>query len=164
MANFNNLGGRKRISGHDVARIVKYLASLPDNRRVFKVTWAMIAEYSGLSRQSLQANSEIKKAYVLAKQTLIARSNPLLLKQSRSKASQDLVNENIALRNRLEQLEARENAWKLRWYTIAYNIRLHGLQMERIDRVVPFTGEAMKQQEIQKILDDWNEPIPPVSS
>lgn len=164
MANFDTVGGRKRISGRDVARIVKYLDALPDNRRVFKVTWAMIAEYSGLSRQSLQANLEIKKAYLLAKQAFVARSNPQLLKQSRSKASQDIVDENIALRSRLEQLEAREKAWKLRWYTIAYNIRQHGLQMERIDRVVPFTGDAMKQQEIQKILDDWNEPIPPVSS
>lgn len=157
-------GCGSRISTRDVQRVVKFLAALPDNRKVFKVTWAMIAEYSGVSRQSLQANSEIKKAYVLAKQTFFARSNPRLLKQSRNKASQDLINENIALRNRLEQLEARENSWKLRWYTIAYNIRQHGLQMERIDRVVPFTGEAMKQQEIQKILDDWNEPIPPVSS
>lgn len=75
----------RRISAGDVARIVKYLAALPDNRTVFKVTWAMIEDYAGISRQSLQANSEIKKAYILAKQAFAARSNPRLFKQNRCK-------------------------------------------------------------------------------
>lgn len=157
-------GCGRRISTRDVQRVVKFLAALPDNRKVFKVTWAMIAEYSGVSRQSLQAISEIKKAYVLAKQTFVARSNPRLRKRSSNKGYQDLINENVALQARIAELEKRDSFWRVRWYTIAYNVRQHGLQMERIDRVVPFTGEAMKQQEIQKILDDWNEPIPPVSS
>jgi hypothetical protein len=154
----------RRISARDLAKIVKYLAALPDDRTLFKVTWAMIASYAGISRQSLQAHSEIKKAYILAKQAFVARSNPRLLNRNRSKSSQDLINENIVLRARLEQLEVREVFWKQRWYRIAFNIRLHGLQMEHVDRVVPFTGPAMNIQEIQKILDSWNEPIPPVSS
>ncbi|QKE61872.1 hypothetical protein HNE05_00295 [Aquipseudomonas campi] len=157
-------GGGKRISNRDVQRVVKFLAALPDNRKIFKVTWAMIAEYAGLSRQSLQANAEIKKAYHLAKQAFVARSNSRLRKRSSNKGCQDLINENVALQARIAELEKRDSFWRVRWYTIAYNVRQHGLQMERIDRVVPFTGEAMKQQEIQKILDDWNEPIPPVSS
>lgn len=157
------LSGR-RISARDVARIIKYLADLPDDRRLFKVTWAMIEDYAGISRQSLQAHSEIKKAYILAKQAFAARSNPRLLKQNRNKTSQELINENIALRVRLEKLEVLIESWKLRWYTIAFNIRLHGLQMERIDRVVPLPGPAMYHQELQDILDAWSGPIPPVSS
>lgn len=154
----------RRISGRDVEGIVKYLAGLPDDRTIFKVTWAKMEEFSGISRQSLQGHPEIKKAYILAKQAFVARSNPSLLRKNRAKAGQDLINENIALRARLDDLEAREAFWRLRWYTIAYNIRQHGLQMERIDRLVPFSGPAMNLQEIQQILNTWNEPIPPVSS
>lgn len=153
-----------RLSVRDVERIVNFLADLPDNRRVFKVTWAVIEKFAGVSRQSLQAHPEIKKAYIVAKQAFIARSNPSLLRKNRAKAGQELVNENIALRARIDELETREAFWRLRWYTIAYNIRQHGLQMERIDRLVPFSGPAMNLDEIQSILDAWNEPIPPVSS
>lgn len=153
-----------RISVRDVEKIVNYLACLPDDRTVLKVTWAMIEEFTGFSRQSLQAHSEIKKAYLLAKQAFIARFNPSLRKKNRAKANQELINENIALRARLDKLEAREAFWRRRWYTIAYNLRQHNLQMERVDRLVPFSGPAMNHQEIQRILDTWNEPIPPVSS
>lgn len=154
----------RRISARDLARIVKYLAALPDDRTLFKVTWAMIENYAGISRQSLQAHAEIKKAYILAKQTFAARSNPSLLKKNKTKASEELINENIVLRARLEKLEEREEFWKRLWYRIAYNIRKHGLQMERVDRVVPFSGPAIYHQEIQDILDTWSGPIPPVSS
>lgn len=152
------------LSESNVKAVIKYLALLPEDRTVFKVTWGMISDYSGFSRQALQANSDIKKAYLLAKQGFRARSKPYLHHRASAKNSKNLINENIALRARVEQLEAREVFWKLRWYTVAYNIRQHGLQMERIDRPVPFSGPAMNQKEIQSILDLWNEPIPPVSS
>lgn len=157
-------GCGSRISARDVQRVVKFLAALPDNPKILKVTWAMVAEYSGISRQSLHANSEIKMAYHSAKQAFVARSNLRLLKGSSNKKYQELVSENVALKARIEELERRDSFWKKRWYYIAYNIRLHGLQMSSIDRVVPLSGEAMSQKEIQRILDDWDEPIPPTSS
>lgn len=164
MPNRERSSSGRRISAKDVARIVNYLAELPNDRRIFKVTWAMIADYAGVSRQSLQAHTEIKKAYTLAKQAFIARSNASLSKKVSFKANQELINENIALRARLDKLEERERFWKLRWYTIAYNIRQCNLQMVQIDRPVPFAGPSMNHQEIQMILATWNEPIPPVSS
>ncbi|MCY1559636.1 hypothetical protein D9M68_966910 [compost metagenome] len=123
----------------------------------------MVAKVAGYSRQALQANAEIKKAYTLAKKGMAARTHPRLLKRASTKSHQELLDENVVLRARLEKLEAREIFWKRRWYTIAYNIRQKGLQMEQFDRTVPFAGPPMQVPELQAILNAWNEDIPPVT-
>ncbi|MDH1869268.1 hypothetical protein [Ectopseudomonas mendocina] len=148
------------MSRRDINRAITYLAELPDNRKVFKVTWAMLEKFTGFSRQALHANAEIKKAFALAKHNMVTRADCRGLRSGGTRTNQETLSEIAALRDQLEKMKAKEAFWKQRWYRIAYNIRLKGLQMEKFDRAVPFIGPAMKAKEIQAILDEWNEEIP----
>lgn len=157
---FSCASGR-RMSRRDISRVIAYLAELPSNRKVFKITWAMVEKFAGFSRQALHANAEVKKAYALAKHNMAMRADCRGLRSVNTKTNQEILSENAALRDQLEKMKAKEVFWKQRWYTIAYNIRQKGLQMEQIDRPVPFAGPAMNAREIQAILDAWNEEAPP---
>lgn len=120
-----------------------------------KLTWAILEEQSGFSRQSLQAKAEIKAAYDYAKESL---SGGLI--KSREQATQEndeLQQEVQRLRLEITEYKRRENIWRERWQRIAFHIRQKGLQIHEIDQ--PADG-TLGDREVNNLLRPFDKEIP----
>lgn len=149
----------RRMTESDVRAIVADLDRWAVGQLGSKLTWALLEERFGFSRQSLDANHKIKAAFIYAKQALAGG-----LVQTREQAAQ----ENSALQRELEKLkfqiaesERREYLWKQRWQRIAYHIREKGIQMDAVDRPVGLGANLPNERETATILRPFDKEIPP---
>ncbi|WP_442782733.1 hypothetical protein [Collimonas fungivorans] len=123
-----------------------------------KLTWAVLEDRFGFSRQSLQARPEIKAAYDNAKQSLAGEL---------VRAKENAVKENNALllelgRAQLEiaEYKRKEKLWLLRWQRIAFHIRQKGHQVYSIDRQIPHGSEPPSERATAEILRPFDKEIP----
>src|SRR5476649_2903942 len=122
----------RRMADTDVKSIITDLDRWAGGQLGSKLTWAILEERSGFSRQSLQAKAEIKAAYDYAKKSLAGG-----LVKSREQATQEngeLLNEVQRLKLEITEYKRRENLWRERWQRIAFHIRQKGLQIHEIDQ------------------------------
>lgn len=150
----------RRMSSFDVQRIVRSLDKWASGELGADLTWHKVAEESGFSRQSLNANPEIKAAYLVAKGSLktggLANSRVQALK-----SNEDLAAENLRLKAELELYKQRENGWLTRWQRIAYHIRASGHQAVFIDRPIPSGQKTPSVAEVKSALKAFDQEIPP---
>jgi len=140
----------------DVKSIIADLDRWAAGQLGSKLTWAILEERSGFSRQSLQAKAEIKAAYDYAKESLAGG-----LVKSREQATQEndeLLNEVQRLKLEIAEYKRRENLWRERWQRIAFNIRQKGFQVHEIDHSAP--ESALTERETNNILRPFDKEIP----
>ena len=124
-----------------------------------KLTWAVLEERFGFSRQSLQAKSDIKAAYDNAK---LALSGGLVkTKEQATKEAEELQVEVERLKIELEAYKRKEQLWLRRWQQIAFHVRQKGLQMSSVDTALPEDSEVPSKNETAKILYPFEKEIPP---
>lgn len=140
----------------DVKSIIADLDRWAAGQLGSKLTWAILEERSGFSRQSLQAKAEIKAAYDYAKKSLAGG-----LVKSREQATQEnneLLNEVQRLRFEIAEYKRRENLWRERWQRIAFNIRQKGLQVHEIDQSA--SENSLTERETNNVLRPFDKEIP----
>lgn len=120
-----------------------------------KLTWAVLEERFGFSRQALQAKPEVKSAYDFAKKSLAG--GLVISKDQAGKDIEALQREVQRLELEIAEYKRREILWKERWQRIAYNIRQNGMQMHRADCNV--SDERFKnfgKNEVSNILNAFD--------
>lgn len=124
-----------------------------------KLTWATLEERFGFTRQSMQAKSEIKAAYDIAKQAL--SGGLVKSKEQTSKENEELICEIKQLKNEVEEFKRKELKWKKRWQRIAFHIRQKGFQVQSVDREIPNDENSPTGRETSNILKPFDKEIPP---
>jgi hypothetical protein len=123
-----------------------------------KLTWAILEDRFGFSRQSLQAKSEIKAGYDNAKQAL---SGGLIKStEQASKENEILTCETKRLISEIEEFKRKEIKWKKRWQCIAFHVRQKGMQMNAVDRDIPEGAGTITDKEASSILKPFDNKIP----
>ena len=124
-----------------------------------KLTWAILEERFGFSRQSLQAKSEIKAAYDNAKKSL--SGGLVKTKEQTTKENEELLCELQRLKGELEKYKSKELKWKKRWQRIAFHIRQKGIQVQNVDKPIEDGGDTPSERETAEILRPFDKDIPP---
>jgi hypothetical protein len=124
-----------------------------------KLTWGILEERFGFSRQSLQAKSEIKAAYDNAKRAL--SGGLVKTKEQATKEVEALEIEVARLKTELEAYKQKEERWLRRWQQIAFHVRQKGIQMASVDKVPPEGEELPSNTETAQILRPFDKEIPP---
>lgn len=124
-----------------------------------KLTWSILEERFGFSRQSLQAKPEIKAAYNNAKQAL--SGGLVKSKEQTSKENEELICEIERLKIEVEEFKRKELKWKKRWQRIAFHIRQKGMQVYTIDRDITADADVPTEREASNILRPFDKEIPP---
>ncbi len=123
-----------------------------------KLTWEMLEDRFGFSRQALQAKPELKAAYDFAKKSLsgevAGRPNQTL------KTNEELQLENEKLKIELAKYQKLEGMWKERWQRIAFHVRQRGFQMSQIDFLIPENSIPFPNKDLKKILGEFDKEIP----
>lgn len=149
----------RRMAVNDVKSIVLDLDRWANGQLGSKLTWAILEERFGFSRQSLQAKPEIKAAYDLAKQAL---SGGLIKSREQASKDNDELQRDIArLKLEINDYRRREELWKLRWQRIAYHIRAKGVQMFEIDKPLQNKSVTLTESDVAKIIKPFDKDIPP---
>jgi hypothetical protein len=147
------------MSKQDVSSIVADLDHWAVGQFGPKLTWEMLEDRFGFSRQSLQAKPEIKSAYDFAKKALAvdfaAQSNQV------NRNSEELLLELEKLKIELAKYHRLEAMWKERWQRIAFHIRQKGLQLSQIDSSISGNFTPLPDKEIREILIKFDREIPP---
>ena len=150
----------RRMTESDINLIIKDLNRWAMGDLGSKLTWGLLEERFGFSRQSLQAKSEIKAAYDTAK---LALSGGLVkTKEQATQENQELLIEIARLKAELEAYRQKEQKWMLRWQQIAFHVRQKGLQMASLAITTSTYTELPNQSESQKILKSFQSNISPV--
>lgn len=152
----------RKMNESDVRRVLHYLDAEVGNDRL---TWQMLEEFSGFTRQALQARGDIKGSYDAAKARVRAAKSGLTPEiEFNGSVPDELLDELAELRKKVEVLEFREAAWRRRWYCIAFNVRQQNLvQMVDVDKGVPLSAQGISQKQVHQILDALDKEIPPVA-
>ncbi|HDH7378032.1 TPA: protein kinase [Escherichia coli] len=149
----------RRMSDSDINTIVADLDRWAMGELGSKLTWAVLEERFGFSRQSLQAKSEIKAAYDNAKRAL--SGGLVKTKEQATKEAEQLQVELARLRTELEAYKQREELWQRRWQQIAFHVRQKGIQMASVDKTPPEGADLPSNIESAKILKMFDKEIPP---
>ena len=149
----------RRMSDSDINTIVADLDRWAMGELGSKLTWAVLEERFGFSRQSLQAKSEIKAAYDNAKRAL--SGGLVKTKEQATKEAEQLQVELARLRTELEAYKQREELWQRRWQQIAFHVRQKGIQMASVDKTPPEGADLPSNTESAKILKMCDKEIPP---
>lgn len=149
----------RRMSDSDINTIVADLDRWAMGELGSKLTWAVLEERFGFSRQSLQAKSEIKAAYDNAKRAL--SGGLVKTKEQAPKEAEQLQVELARLRTELEAYKQREELWQRRWQQIAFHVRQKGIQMASVDKTPPEGADLPSNIESAKILKMFDKEIPP---
>ena len=144
----------RRMSDSDINTIVADLDRWAMGELGSKLTWAVLEERFGFSRQSLQAKSEIKAAYDNAKRALSGG-----LVKTKEQATKEA--EQLQVRTELEAYKQREELWQRRWQQIAFHVRQKGIQMASVDKTPPEGADLPSNTESAKILKMFDKEIPP---
>jgi hypothetical protein len=149
----------RRMSDTDIKGIVVDLDRWALGHLGSKLTWSILEERFGFSRQSLQAKSEIKAAYDNAKDAL--SGGLVKSKEETSEENQELICEIERLKHEVEEFKNKELKWKKRWQRIAFHIRQKGIQVHAIDRDISSGSDAPTERETSNILRPFDKEIPP---
>jgi len=149
----------RRMTESDIKTIIADLDRWALGQLGSKLTWAILEERFGFSRQSLQAKSEIKAAYNYAKQSL--SGGLVKTKEQTTKENEGLVSELNRLKLELEDYKRQESLWKVRWQQIAFHIRQKGIQVQAADKPIPEGAEKPTERETATILRPFDKEIPP---
>ena len=149
----------RRMSDSDINTIVADLDRWAMGELGSKLTWAVLEERFGFSRQSLQAKSEIKAAYDNAKRAL--SGGLVKTKEQATKEAEQLQVELARLRTELEAYKQREELWQRRWQQIAFHVRQKGIQMASVDKTPPEGADLPSNLESAKSLKMFDKEIPP---
>lgn len=149
----------RRMSDSDINTIVTDLDRWALGELGSKLTWAVLEERFGFSRQSLQAKSEIKAAYDNAKRAL--SGGLVKTKEQVTKEAEELHVELARLRTELEAYKQREVLWQRRWQQIAFHVRQKGIQMASVDKTPPEGADLPSNTESAKILKMFDKEISP---
>ena len=148
----------RRMGSSDISSILLDLDRWAAGQLGSKLTWATLEDRFGFSRQSLQAKSEIKAAYDLAK---LALSGGLVkTRQQASKDNEELQREVDRLKLEVIEFQRKEGLWRLRWQRIAYNIRAKGIQMIDIDKATGSLNALPYDREVAEIIRPFDKDIP----
>ncbi|MBD2232515.1 DUF837 domain-containing protein [Phormidium tenue] len=148
-----------RISEKDIDLIVSELDQWAEGQLGSKLTWALLEERFGFSRQALQAKPQIKAAYDIAK--LALSSGLVKSRQQNDKDIDNLIQENRRLKAQIEEHQRKEYLWKQRWQRIAYHIREKGSHLSTIDQPIPPNKKVPNERETLVILRPFDNEIPP---
>ena len=150
----------RRMSESDITAVVKDLDRWASGQLGSKLTWALLEERFGFSRQSLQVKSEIKAAYDLAKQAL--SGGLVKSRQQSADESEGLLREVGRLKLEIAEYQRKEGLWKQRWQRIAYHIRAKGIQMSSLDKPTQGSSDGLpSERDISNILRPFYKEIPP---
>ena len=152
---------RKMTEG-DISSILQFLESYTPKTNVLR--WQDVEEHSKFTRQALHAHPRIKEAYLSAKTRLAEARNASPAPTKPLALAPEFEEQIKALYKKIQILEHQHELWRRRWYRIAYNIRKEGVQMFNIDKPVPIGSPPISDKEVRKILDRFDEDIPPVAS
>lgn len=148
----------RRMSESDIKAIVVDLDRWAMGALGSKLTWAVLEERFGFSRQSLQAKSEIKAAYDIAKKAL--SGGLVKTKEQATEEVKELRVEIDRLRAELQAHRLKEEKWLRRWQQIAFHIRQKGIQMSSVDKTVPDGVKLPSNTETAQILRPFDQEIP----
>ena len=148
-----------RMSESDIKIIVRDLDRWALGELGSKLTWAMLEDRFGFSRQSLQAKPEIKAAYDNAKTAL--SGGLIKTKEQATKEAEQLQVEVARLKAELEAYKRKEELWLRRWQQIAFHVRQKGIQMVSVDKQPPEGAELPSNTETAQILRPFDKEIPP---
>ena len=150
----------RHISNEDITSIVRELDKWAMGELGSKLTWQILVDKFGFSRQALQAKSEVKAAYNNAKQAL---SGGLVKSKKQTEDEyQKVLIELERTKIELENYKQKEQLWLRRWQQIAFNIRQKGIQISDIDKDTNYLDEDMpSKNETAKILRPFDKDIPP---
>lgn len=152
---------RKMTEG-DISSILQFLESYTPKTNVLR--WQDVEEYSKFTRQALHAQPRIKAAYLSAKTRLADARNAKPTPTTSLVLAPEFEEQIKALYKKIQILEHQHELWRRRWYRIAFHIRNEGVQMFNIDKPVPIGSPPISDKEVRKILDRFDEDIPPVAS
>lgn len=150
----------RHISNEDITSIVRELDKWAMGELGSKLTWQILVDKFGFSRQALQGKSEVKAAYDNAKQAL---SGGLVKSKKQTEDEyQKVLIELERTKIELENYKQKEQLWLRRWQQIAFNIRQKGIQISDIDKDTNYLDEDMpSKNETVKILRPFDKDIPP---
>ncbi len=149
----------RRMAESDIKSIIADLDRWALGQLGSKLTWAILEDRSGFSRQSLQAKPEIKAAYDHAKQALAG--GLVKTKEQATKENEALICEIGRLKQELEEYKRKEMLWKQRWQRIAFHVRQKGMQVHDVDRPIPEGVDKPAERETATILRPFDKDIPP---
>lgn len=149
----------RRMSDSDINTIVADLDRWASGKLGSKLTWALLEERFGFSRQSLQAKSAIKAAYDNAKRAL--SGGLVKTKEQATKEAEELRVEVNRLKTELETYKRKEEQWLRRWQQIAFHVRQKGMQMAFVDKNPPKGVGLPSNTETAQILRPFDKEIPP---
>lgn len=149
----------RRMSDSDIKTIVADLDRWALGELGAKLTWAVLEERFGFSRQSLQAKPEIKAAYDGAKRAL--SGGLVKTKGQVAKEAEELQVEVERLRSELEAYKRKEQLWLRRWQQIAFHVRQKGMQMASVDKIEPEGAKLPSNTETAQILKPFDKELPP---
>jgi hypothetical protein len=148
----------RRMASSDITAVIGDLDRWAAGQLGSKLTWALLEERFGFSRQSLQAKPEIKAAYDLAKQAL--SGGLVKSRQQSSEESDELLREVGRLKLEIAEYQRKEGLWKQRWQRIAYHIRAKGIQMHDVDKATQGQDGLPTEREVSNILRPFDKEIP----
>ena len=149
----------RRMSDSDIKTIIDELDRWALGQLGSKLSWSILEDSCGFSRQSLQAKSEIKAAFDYAKSEL--RGGLVKTKEQEASENDELRCKVSRLEIELDNYKKKELLWLQRWQRIAFNIRLKGMQVVDIDKEVPLGGENLTERDTGNILRPFDKKIPP---
>lgn len=147
------------MSKQDVSSIVADLDRWAVGQFGPKLTWEMLENRFGFSRQSLQVKPEIKAAYDFAKKALSGDFTDR--SDQTAKTNEDMRHEIERLKIELAKYQKLEVMWKERWQRIAFHIRQRGFQLNQIDTPILQNTPRFPDMDIKKIITEFDKEIPP---
>ncbi len=148
----------RRMSDNDIKAIIVDLDRWAMGALGSKLTWTVLEERFSFSRQSLQAKSEIKAAYDIAKRAL--SGGLVKTKEQATEEVKELRVEIDRLKSELQAYRLKEEKWLRRWQQIAFHIRQKGIQMSSVDKKVPDGVKLPSNTETSQILRPFDQEIP----
>lgn len=150
----------RHMSDGDIKLIVQELDKWALGELGSKLTWKILVDKFGFSRQSLQAKPEIKAAYENAKHAL--SGGLVKSKKQTEKEYEKLLVELERTKVELETYKEKEQLWFRRWQQIAYHIRQKGIEVSEVDKGINESDvDLPSKSETAKILRPFDKEIPP---
>ena len=149
----------RRLTEGDIRQIVLELQRWTEGELGSKLTWALLEKQTGFSRQALQAHLSIKSAYQAAKEAL--RGGLIKTRSEFSTEVTQMRAELDELKSQLKAYKMKEKAWQKRWQRIAYHVRMKGISIASIDRSADNEDHYPAKNESTKILEPFDQPLPP---
>ncbi len=123
------------------------------------LTWKVIEERFGYTRQSMEKKPEIKAAFQNAKIQL--EGGLVKTRGDACAENEKLLLENQRLRQQIKNLEQQRELWYLTWMRIVYHLRSKGIPVHQLDRPVDDDAELPALETTNEVIQLFNKPIPP---